>query len=70
MKRKIIVTINANEKTCGKCDSLYGQGCVMFHQPCVGGPRVSTDLVWNSRNLPLRCAACLAAERKAKEAGE
>lgn len=57
MKRKIIVTINADEKTCGKCDWRVGTFCHLF------GEHVSA-----SHQGDGRAKCCLAAERKAKEA--
>lgn len=54
-KRKIVVTIHANAKTCGRCrewdDSR--EECGIFHQRL---------------NYDERCPACLAAEKAYKEA--
>ena len=56
MKRKIIVTINADEKTCGGCDWHCGYTCYLFDR----------DIKANRAGHDARLAACLAAEKKAR----
>lgn len=70
MKRKIIVTINCEDKTCGKCDALFGSDCGRFYTSNNGGSLVNTELQGDERGRSLRCRACLAAEAKAKGDGK
>lgn len=61
MKRKIIVTINADEKTCGKCQWLWYGECTLHWK--------SLQVVADGGD-DRRCSACLAAERKANGEGK
>jgi len=58
---KLLITKSCLAKHCGNCDSCSGfEICLQFAE----------NLKWdNDRKLPLRCAACLEAERRAKESG-
>jgi hypothetical protein len=63
MKRKLLVTIDAGEKTCGKCECCEESwhDCSLFY--INGG---NTYLKKTADGDRLRCRACLAAERAAK----
>jgi hypothetical protein len=60
MKRKIIVTINADTIRCVPCDWRVGTFCHLFGE----------HLKDTTGNGEIRCRACLAAERKAKGEGK
>jgi hypothetical protein len=54
MKRKVLLTINCGDKTCDDCDWRCGVFCHLFEK--TKGPTARLR----------RCAACRAAEAKAK----
>lgn len=70
MKRQIIVTINADEKTCGKCRGLFYGECGMFYrreyEQWVNTKLSRDGISADGSGESFRCAACIAAEKKAR----
>jgi len=66
MKRKVLVTINADDETCGKCARRTSYWCELFFS----GRTQATTLKGSGMIDYIRCRACLAAERKAKGGGK
>lgn len=55
--RRIVVTIDANENTCGKC---------RWRLDCLCRPFDKGLGYWNDMRRAKRCPACLSAEKEAK----
>jgi hypothetical protein len=71
MKRKLLVTINAGEKTCDGCESHAAEDghCGIFWttESCYGhSARPHNTELEPDGEKDLRCEACLSAERAAK----
>ena len=71
MKRRLTITIDAGEKTCGACHRLYptvdDHGCITafcteFHDGDGSSDNDCVTLDLDGGNRPLRCQPCLDAE--------
>lgn len=74
MKRKVLVTINCGDKTCGRCGWYLrlGDACDLFGtKPDDGNVPEPTILYAGAAGTVwTRCRACIAAEAKAKGGGK